>query len=372
MYSRILVLLFILSTSWSITHAGNPDRVGQAGSDHLLMNPWVRSGGWHGAFTAGIMGVEAMRFNVGGLTKIDGSEFLLARTNYLLGFDNYINAFGFATKVGASQTGALGVSFMQTDYGEIERTNIQNPNGGIGTFRPQFINIGISYAKEFSNAISGGATLRMISESMTDINGLGVAIDAGIQYQTDITGRRENSTKFGISLRNVGTPIRYTGSGLSNRAQIEGSDYSQTLSMRSETFELPSLLNIGASQDIFFSGDSLNKHKITVAANFTSNTFTSDQFQGGLQYSLKDIVAVRAGVVYERDIFNADVSNTVHAGPSGGFSLNLPVRKEVIKEDDDGNEKTVKEDVVRFGLDYSYQHTHISQGIHSLGVRIQL
>ena len=38
-----------------------------------------------------------------------------------------------------------------------------------------------------------------------------VAVDAGIQY---VTGPNDN-IHFGISLRNIGTPMRYSGEGLS-------------------------------------------------------------------------------------------------------------------------------------------------------------
>ena len=49
-------------------HAGNPDRQGEAGAHELLINPWARSAGLHTLNTSSIMGVEAMRLNIAGLS----------------------------------------------------------------------------------------------------------------------------------------------------------------------------------------------------------------------------------------------------------------------------------------------------------------
>ena len=80
------------------------------------------------------------------------------------------------------------------------------------------MNIGVSYAKAFSNSIYGGLNFRVISESISNINALGLALDAGIQY---VTGETEN-IKFGIALKNVGTTMRYKGDGLSITGEIPG------------------------------------------------------------------------------------------------------------------------------------------------------
>ena len=41
------------------------------------------------------------------------------------------------------------------------------------------MNIGISYAKAFSNSIYGGFAIKIISESISNSKAQGVAIDAG-------------------------------------------------------------------------------------------------------------------------------------------------------------------------------------------------
>lgn len=357
---NIVLILFALLFTGFLTRAGNPDRAGQAGATQLLFNPWPRATGWHGVNYAGVQGVEAMRLNVAGLLDIHKTEFLFGRTNYLMGSGIAVNSFGFAQKLGEGNNSVLGVSLMTYDLGEIEITTGDMPEGGLGTFSPNFTNIGVAYARKFSNAIRAGALFRVITEGLKDVNAVGAAIDAGIQYRTDISGKHESSTRFGISIRNVGTPMKYTGNALARRAVFQGNDFSQTVDTRSKTFELPSMLNIGVAQDIFFSPKAENK--LTLAASFTSNAFSKDQFRLGAQYSLGDYLSVRGGFYYEDGLLNPESATKLYTGPSGGVSFELPF----------GPREKGKERNKSFGIDYSYRATSIYKGVHVIGARLEL
>ena len=355
---RYLNICFLLLTSLTVfnAYAGNPDRVGQSGASELTINPWARSSGWVGCNTAGISGVEAMMFNPAGIIGVPNSEFLFSRVTWLSGTDIFINSFGFSQKVGAGKSAALGVSIMSFDFGDFEITTENQPEGGIGTFSPSFTNIGISYAYMFSSRIRAGLTTRIISESIPDAKAMGVCFDAGLQYLTDFGGDEElQRTKFGISLRNVGTPMKFNGDGLVRRGQFEGGDYSQSLDGRSATFELPTMVNIGLTQDFYL--DKTQFHRLTFGANFTSNSFTNDQFNFGLEYSLKNIVMIRTGYLYEKGITSKETRQTAFTGPAAGFSVNLPFGENKDK---------------LFAVDYSFRATDPWSGTHSFGARIVL
>jgi hypothetical protein len=332
--------------------AGNEDRAGQAGAQQLLINPWARSSGWAGANSAGIRGLEAQFFNVAGTAFTKRTELLFAHTNYLVGTGIALNAFGFTQRVG--ETGALGLSVSSLDAGDIMITTVDLPEGGLGTFHPTFTNIGLSYAKGFSESIYGGMTLRAISESTADVNARGISLDAGIQY---VTGEFEN-VKFGIALKNVGPRMHYAGDGLSFRGTSPSGNYSMTLQQRSQEFELPSLVNIGASYDLYISKDTtaMKNHRITFAATFTSNSFSKDEYRLGVEYSFRNILQVRGGYDYEKGITKMDTRTTVYTGPTGGVTVEIPF----------GEKKST------FGLDYSYRATNPFQGVHSFGARINL
>tara|TARA_B100000401_G_C52812324_1_gene724528 strand:- start:2758 stop:3846 length:1089 start_codon:yes stop_codon:yes gene_type:complete len=345
------VLLIFALISFNI-YAGNPQRAGQAGASELLINPWARTSGWADANVAGVKGLEGVFSNVAGLAFTEKTELIFTQTSWLqYGSKMFsandavsnISSFGFSQKIGES--GVLGLSIMSMDFGEIEITTVDLPDGGIGTYSPRYMNIGFSYARIFSNSIYGGATIKMISEQISNVGANGLAIDAGIQY---ITGEKDN-LKFGISLKNVGPRMSFTGDGLSFRQYVDPT-YEMTVEQRSSEFELPALLNIGVSYDV-----NILRHRLTGAGTFTSNSFQKDQYRLGCEYSYKDIFMIRTGYTYEEGIRDPSTRTTALRGPSGGFTVELPMR----------NGTT-------FGLDYSYRHTDPFQGSHAIGARINL
>lgn len=345
-YSCLTAALMITAGA---SFAGNEDRAGQAGATELLINPWARSSGWGGINIANATGLEAQFNNVAGIAFTKKTEIGYSFTDWLKGSGVKINNIGLSQKVG--ETGVMALSIMSLSFGDIDVTDGNNPEGGIGTFKPQFFNIGISYAKSFSNSIYGGMTVRIISQSSADVKAQGVAFDAGIQY---VTGWNEekNDLRFGIALKNVGTPMRYTGDGLSFRGNPPVySDYQQTVQSRTEKFELPSLISIGVSYDY----RPLESHRLTFVGSFTSNSFSYDQYGLGLEYAFKNLFAIRGGYVMEKDMGNED-KLTALSGFNGGASVDIPLGK--------GGK--------RFGIDYSYRATDFFDGSHGLGLRLVL
>ena len=345
-----LISVICLALSMNIGFAGNPDRSGQAGASELLINPFARSAGWAGANVGNARGLESQYLNVAGLAFTNKTELALTRTNWLQGSGVYINSFGIAQRV--SQTGVLGIGVMSMSFGDIPITTIDQPDaqGEIGRFSPSYMNISFSYAKAFSNAIYGGINFKVISEAIPDVSAQGLAIDAGIQY---VTGAEEQ-IKFGISLKNIGSTMKYSGDGLSFRGYVNTDGSQMTVEQRSAQFELPSLLNIGASYDFNIVKD---VHRLTVAGTFTSNSFTKDQFLVGLEYGLKNYLMLRAGYAYEKGITKTAERTTALTGPAAGFSVQIPLKKQSTSI---------------FAIDYSYRMSNPFSGSHSLGLRISL
>lgn len=345
----ILPVLVAVFLSSGHVFAGNEDRVGQAGAGELLINPWARSSGWAGANIASIRGLEAMYLNVAGIAFTPRTEIVFSHTQWLKGSDININAFGLTQKLGES--GVLGVSVMSMDLGDIEITTVNSPEGGKGTFSPQFINMGLSYARIFSNSIYGGLTVRIISESISDVSAQGMCFDAGIQYVTGFNEDKDN-LMFGISLKNVGPPMRFDGDGLSFRGLIPSTDINMTVQHRSQQFELPSLVSIGAAYNF----DLAESHKLTLAAGFTSNAFMKDQYSVGLQYGFKEYFMIRGGMLIEDGIFDDVERTNALTGPTAGVTFQVPFG---------GSGKS-------FGIDYSYRATDPFDGVHSFGARLNL
>lgn len=357
-------LSVVIASASVIGYAGNPDRSGSAGAQELLINPYARSSGWGSANSSCVRGLESMFSNIAGLAFTRKTEVNFNRTTWLGGSGIYVNNFGFSQHVG--ETGAIGLNVMALSAGNMQVTTTDNPEGGLGNFNPLFINIGLSYAKGFSDDIYGGATVRIIQEQISNVSAKGVAIDAGIQYKTG----KYDQMHFGIAIRNVGPKLSYTGDGLSFDANIANgtqynnsvNGYSAAFENKSSSFEMPSLLNIGLAYDFYLTKDSANNglsrdYRLTVAGNFTSNSFTYDQYTLGAELSLKRYIVLRGGYTYEEGITKSTTRKTAFTGPSAGITLNLPFGKEKLSE---------------FALDYSYRFTNPFSGVHCIGVRVNL
>ncbi len=345
--TAVLITAMILPVN---LFAGNKDRSGQAGASELLINPWTRSSGWGSANMARVRGLEAMWGNVAGTAFTRKTQLIFSNVQWLKGSGTNLFAFGLTQRVG--DDGALGIQVMSMNFGDIQVTTTESPDGGLGTFSPSLMNFALSYAKAFSNSIYGGMVVKVISESISDVSAFGVAIDAGIQY---VTGENDQLA-FGVSLKNLGPQMQFTGDGLSLKSVIPNQDNQFTLEQRSDAFEIPTQLNIGASYDFLFPKD----YRLTVAGTFISNSFTKDQVALGVEGSLHNWVILRAGYIFENGMWDDVLSpenNNVTTGFSAGLSIQVPINKE------NGS---------YIGIDYAYRETVSFNGTHFIGIIFNL
>jgi len=345
--SKYFVVAIVAGLMATSVQAGNEDRAGSAGASYLLVNPWARSSGLAGSNLANARGVEATYLNVGGLAFVNKTEVMFTQTIWLAGTGVNINSFGLAQRL--NESSVLGLTVNSWSYGKIDRTTTNLPEGDGTVYSPNTLNIAASYGREFSNSIYGGITLRVLSESTADIRATGVAFDAGIKY---VTGENDQ-VKIGITLKNVGPEMKYSGDGLAALGTLPGSEYEITVEQRSAKNELPSLVAIGGSYDFLLAE---NVHRLTPSGAFIANSFTKDNFLLGLEYAFKELFALRAGYHYEPGITNSVDRTTVYTGFHGGLSVQIPVSKK-------GS---------FIGVDYSYRTTNPFNGVHSIGLSFDL
>lgn len=329
--------------------AGNENRAGSAGASELNVNPWARSMGWGDAGLSSVRGIEATFMNIAGLAYTKSTEISFARTNWLGSATGIgLNSFGLAQRVG--ETGVIGISVMSMNYGDIQITTTELPEGGIGNYNPSSFNLGVSYAKQFSPSISGGMQIKIISQSISNVKSQGVSLDAGIRY---VTGEKEQ-TKFAISLRNVGPPMKYEGDGLALEMLNFSTDLRITSVQRTASYELPSQLMVGGSYDFFIN----EFHSLTLGGTFVANSFTRDQWRIGVEYKLASKKAdfyLRTGYAYESNIFSKENRATAITGLTGGLSVDF----------------NAGESGSKIGIDYGIRTCSLGL-IHTVGASIKL
>jgi hypothetical protein len=349
-------ILFVTLVSSVTVKAGNPERSGQAGASQLLINPYARNSGMVGSNSAKVRGLEAQFLNIAGTAFTRKTEVIFNRSNWLQGTGIYVNTFGLTQGVG--EAGTLGFGVVAINGGKIDITTEDQPEGGLGSYTPTFYNISLSYARIFSNSVYGGLNIKLINEQIPNVAARGVAIDAGIQYQTG----KSNEIHIGIALKNWGPKMYYRGDGLSRQAatsSLNNGSYQLTVNNRSGAFELPALVNIGLAYDLYLLKDSTGfskKHRLSFNGTFTSNSFTNDNGLFGVEYAWKEMLMLRGGLYVEKNIFNATDRTTAYTGPALGFTFEVPFNPK---------KSTI-------ALDYSYRATRPFGGNHSFGLRLNL
>ena len=332
-----------------VVNAGNEDRVGSAGATHMLVNPWARSAAMGSAGISSVNGLEATFVNIAGLAFTDRTQIKYNYTNWMGSAGISLNSAGIAQKI--SESDVIAVSIQSMNFGDIAITTVNNPEGDIGFFSPRMNVFNVGYARTFSSSIYGGINFKVISESISNLRTTGMAIDAGIRY---VTGEQDQ-IKFGITLRNVGPVMKYKGDGLANQIDYISTGVTATLEQRSATYELPSLLAIGGSYDFILN----EQNKLNVSVGFTANSFQTDQYRLGLDYGMTaDMVAfnIRAGFVYEKNLFDAENRSNALIGPSAGFSVDALV----------GETKSA------LGIEYAVRFAGVFGVIHTIGATISL
>ena len=351
---KSLVALCAVGMSFS-AFAGNKDRSGQAGAPEMVINPWARTTGLFGLNTSHIGGVEAMKTNIAGLAQVSSTDIGVSRGVYLSGTNISINNIAIGQKLG--EAGVIGINLMSMNFGDITSTSYFEPEG-FGTYRPQFLNMQLGYAKQFSSHVNAGASATYVSEQVGNITALGIAFEGGIQY---VTGKRDNF-HFGITLRNLGSNMRFSGTGFAVNADKPQSSPTFAVSQTypADKFSMPTYLNFGAAYDFYLdenhlmSKDSLPKHKLTAMFNFQSNSFNNDYLGAGVEYSFKEMIQLRAAYRYERGIGNLETSTTMFSGIAVGATA----------------QKRLGDGGPLVSIDYSFRPTQRpANGVHMMSLR---
>jgi hypothetical protein len=131
---------------------------------------------------------------------------LKAETDNMISLNiaNYLADIKFGSAMYSKNFGkknyfAVGVQFV--DYGIFKETN--EINDILGDFTAKDIALNIIYARPLTNKITVGGTLKPIFSTFERYTSVGVALDAGVNYN--------NEAKFfsaGLVLRNIGTQIK--------------------------------------------------------------------------------------------------------------------------------------------------------------------
>jgi hypothetical protein len=338
------VLTYLLFLTFTLVMGQDYDQNGRAGALQLLVNPFAASSSMNNADVATSEGIEAQFMNVAAIGNSEAkTEILFNRTEWFVGSGISLNAFGVTQQLKERNT--IGLSVVQLGMGEIDITTVDNPEGGIGTYQPQFLHLNFAYAYNFSSGISAGLNTKAISESIYNSRAMGIAWDAGVKYASG----EEEQFSLGVSLKNIGPKMRYSGDGIRQDVEFSNGNI-QTGLIPVNAFDLPLLMNLGVG----YSREIKEKHKVTSGFTYQAMAYDTDVLNLGLQYEYQTWARLSVGYGHRRNQRGDGSSVSALTGFSAGVGMSLPYEKQGIV----------------FGIDYTYRDTQPFQGIHTFGARI--
>ena len=319
MKNRVMFLALLICVATAVVATSvdaQNKRIGTSAGTELLVPVGARDLAMGGSSIATSVGVEAIHWNPAGLGNMKSSaEGMFSHMTYIADIGVNYGAVGAAF----GDFGIVALSVKSFDFGRIPLTSEDDPDGRAGRFfSPAFVTIGLTYARSLTDAIAVGGTIKAISEQIDQVSASGMAIDFGIQYKGLVGVRGLN---LGVSLKNVGSQMKYDGPGLYRLAlSSDGRRPEQRYKSEAASFELPSLVEIGLA----YEGATVDNFMWNLNGTFSNNNLYLDEYKlgGEVGYQL-DAVKIfgRAGMGFIPTAETIAGKNENIFGPSFGAGL---------------------------------------------------
>lgn len=336
------LVLLLLALGSSLAQAGSGNRTGTNGASELLIPVGTRFIAMGGAGIATAKGVEALFWNPAGAARMENS------VGVYVSHMNYIADIGVdygAISANIEGFGVLSLALKSLAIGDIPVTTTQNPDGTGQQFTPQFFTLGFTYSRQLSERVAVGLTTNLISERMGEVSATGVGFNVGVVY--DNLGSVEGLS-MGVAVKNIGTQMTFSGSGLLQQATVEGQNRPpQFYQVQAASFELPSSIEFGMGYRRSFAGD----NSLLISGSFQSQNFSDDEYLVGAEYAYQDLFFVRGGYNFAQ---RGSSDRQYLWGPTFGAGIHSAVGS------------------IDLTFDYAYRSTEVFSNTHVFSVMLGL
>ena len=293
-FPKLVVVALALTFVVGADAIAQEKRIGTSAASELLIPIGARYIAMGGAPIATASGVEALYWNPAGLARSQyTADAMFAHNEHIA--DINVNYAALGIRFG--NIGSFGFSVKALDLGDILETTEIAPDGTGALISPQFVSVGLTYARALTDRIAVGTTLTFISEDLQTAraSARGVAFDFGVQYN-DLASI--NGLSLAVAIKNLGPSIAFGGSGLLRDSQPNDIDRgSSPLEIVTQQDELPSYIVLGASYK--FSVGELSS--VELVSTFQDNNFDNDTGNFGGEYNYNNLFFGRLGYSFAPD-----------------------------------------------------------------------
>jgi len=301
----IIYLIFLSSTLFSV------DKTGTMAAKFLSTNIGSKAVGMGGAFTAVANDGSSMYWNPAGIGFNDLSKFYVNHSSWIA--DIAFDYFSVSLPIGKDRF--LGINITSVTMGDMEVTRYGNEDTG-ETFSASDHAFGLTYALNLTDRFSIGLNGKLIQEKIANNYANGIALDLGTLFKTPYGFR------LGTSISNFGPKMKMTGDDLLVAVDvdetIDGNNESVTGYLSTDEFDLPLILRVGISNDIFIG----KKNRITWALDSNSPNDNKSYVNAGFEVGIMNgLLILRSGV---NSLFLDDRQSEV----SYGIGIRSPLMKD--------------------------------------------
>lgn len=260
-------------------------KVGTTAANFLTVPVGSKAAGMGGAFVAVANDATSLFWNVGGISRLERSEFNVSYSDWLVGTN-----YNWAGLVFKGDEDAFGISINQLDYGDEEITTPEQPNGTGQRWKAQDIALGVSYSRNLTDRFSIGGTVKYIRQQIWNESASAFALDVGLLFYTQLPG-----LKIGMNIANFGTEMKLDGKDLYQPVDVDpantGNNEKITATLNTDYWTLPLVFTVGLGYDFTVSDD----FKVEVATDAVyPNNHTAYLNLGG-EITWSKMISLRAG-----------------------------------------------------------------------------
>lgn len=302
-----------------------PSRQGTRGANFLNIAVGARANAMAGAVVGSSEGSAAWYWNPAGAATAEVFTAGFTRQAMYQDLDIALNFFGVSIP---ALGGVIGAHATSLNSGDIQRTDEANPAGSSvtgSTFDWTSTAVGVGYARRLTDRLNLGATVKFVSEGMTNARASWAAIDAGTQFRTGLYG-----LSIGAAISNIGGSARMKGSLVERGINTdEVSPQITDIELRTRDMDLPTNFRFSVTSDLLGSSESLLGSRLGAAHQLTGEAAFSDAIDAnlqtafGLEYTWNQRFFLRGG----KRFFNDERATGGRGlyGLSGGAGLRIPL-----------------------------------------------
>jgi len=282
---KLLVILLLLPITICLGQK-RLTNVGTTAAPFLEVGIGSQAIGMGGAYVAMATDVSSLYWNPGGLGRIEQSETIFERIDWLAGIS--FNYFGVAIPI--PRWGTLGLSINSMTVPRSPVRTIDYPDGTGEEYDAGSIAIGSSYGFNLTDRFSIGFTAKYIQEQIWHEKSSSLAIDVGTLYYTGFKGLR-----IGAAITNFGPAMKMDGGDLiiyeDVDPTIDGNNDRIMGVLLTDEWPLPLNMQFGLAYDVFQS----NLGRLTMAVDAFHPINNTESLNAGVEYSFLNIVTARIG-----------------------------------------------------------------------------